>query len=56
MPRFYETVPGEDHEASQPSGPASKVLRWKAMLVGVFVYYMLSCGIERIYQPMVREM
>ena len=50
MPRFYESVPGKEVTTTTTT---TTVVRWKLMLVAVFVYYMLSCGIERIYQPMV---
>ena len=26
---------------------------WQLLLIGVFIFWMLSCGIERIYQPIV---
>ncbi len=48
MPRYYEEVGEYD---SVPSSEP-RIKHWKLVAVGVAVYYTLSCGIERIYQPM----
>ena len=48
MPRFY------DSEGVQKSEelPEKDIKYWKLFLVVVFCYYFISCGVERIYQPM----
>ena len=32
-----------------------KIVHWKPLLVLTVFYYFISCGVERIYQPMVHE-
>ena len=50
MPRFYESDDGED---KNKTGVVEKDIKyWKIFLVVVFFYYFISCGVERIYQPM----
>lgn len=43
MPQYY----GEVEARSAP-----KIVYWKPLLVMTFFYYFITCGIERIYQPM----
>ena len=49
MPRFYESD-GEDKNKADL--PEKDIKYWKIFLVVVFFYYFISCGVERIYQPM----
>lgn len=54
MPRYYtddEDKP-DDGSHSHPE-PECKIRYFKTFLALVFVYYFITCGIERIYQPMV---
>ena len=64
MPRFYKdpTIEGENSESGpeaetdlKQTGNVSttRVRFWTPLLVLTFCYYFISCGIERIYQPMV---
>ena len=48
MPRFYESEGVEKTEEL----PEKDIKYWKLFLVVVFFYYFISCGVERIYQPM----
>ena len=62
MPRFYEERGEEEKEEKSES----VIRHWKTFLVVsirsyglamiphqvVFLYYFVSCGVERIYQPM----
>jgi len=48
MPRYYEYEPGTKQEAAQ--GKTIKNL--PIFFTVVFLFYFVSCGIERIYQPM----
>ena len=49
MPTFYEaTETGETTESA-----SVKVHYWKPLLCLTFLYFVITCGIERIYQPMV---
>ena len=48
MPRFYE----KDGDTPANEAPDKDIKYWKLFLVVVFFYYFISCGIERIYQPM----
>ena len=50
MPRFYESEDGEDKNKTEVVEKDIKY--WKIFLVVVFFYYFISCGVERIYQPM----
>ena len=50
MPRFYEETPSTD--SKERSGNVG-IRYWKPLLFLTFFYYVISCGIERIYQPMV---
>ncbi len=50
MPRYYESGEGE---ARVKVAQGSRIKHWRIVIVAVGVYYALSCGIERIYQPMV---
>lgn len=49
MPVFYDAAATNENEESsrQP-----KIHFWKPLLFLTFFYYVISCGIERIYQPM----
>ena len=40
-------------EGGRAVAGGARIHYWKSVLVCVFFYFMLSCGIERIYQPMV---
>ena len=62
MPRFYNdpAIEGEssskaesDQDAPQTNVAAARVRYWVPLLFLTFFYYFISCGIERIYQPMV---
>ena len=55
MPRFYETIDGDNVDELNNKSSEPRVVHWKLMLVGTFIYYGFSCGIERIYQPMVKR-
>ena len=46
MPRFYES------EEVKNESEKKELKFFYPVLMLVFVYYFLSCGIERIYQPM----
>jgi len=48
---------GNKREETTVLGPSSKatIVHWKLMIPLIFNFYFLSCGIERIYQPMVRK-
>lgn len=48
MPVFYEEAATSDEPGSQ----ATRIQYWKPLLVLTFFYYVITCGIERIYQPM----
>ena len=50
MPRFYED--DEEQVKEETKRERTDVKHWKILLCFVFVYYFVSCGIERIYQPM----
>ena len=52
--RYYGS--GEVEEDSpRPFRAPRRISRWRWLVPGVALYYTLSCGIERIYQPMVSE-
>ncbi len=46
MPRYYE-----DHEAAAAL-TGSRIHYWKLVVIGTTIYYILSCGIERVFQSM----
>ena len=48
MPTFYEVT-----ETGETTSTPVRISHWKPLLVFAFFYYVISCGIERIYQPMV---
>ena len=48
MPRFYD---GDEAETGKDL-PEKDIKYWKLFLAVVFFYYFISCGIERIFQPM----
>merc|ERR1712025_1475454 len=47
MPRFYEEKADDDKKSHE-----HKIRYLKTFLAMVFFYYFVSCGVERIYQPM----
>ena len=49
MPRFYES---DGEGADKVQLPEKDIEYWKVFLLIVFFYYFISCGVERIYQPM----
>ena len=51
MPVYYGTT--STTEMNETGNNDVKVYFWKPLLVLTFFYYVISCGIERIYQPMV---
>ena len=51
MPVYYGTT--STTEMNESANNDVKVHFWKPLLVLTFFYYVISCGIERIYQPMV---
>jgi len=62
MPRFYqdpttevETDTETRADGSRLNSSATRILHWRPLLVVTFAYYFISCGIERIYQPMVKK-
>lgn len=62
MPRFYEMTSSsnleETAERKAERGDVvkqdKKIKLWVPVLIVTFVYYCTSCGIERIFQSMVR--
>ena len=51
MPIFYK----EDTTAGKKSQPSRvRLTYWKPLLSLTFFYFFIACGIERIYQPMVK--
>jgi hypothetical protein len=55
MPQFYELTPiSSEEEANDDKRSArTRIHFWKPVLALTFFYYVITCGIERIYQPMV---
>ena len=55
MPRYYEDDESNDQEVDHPIPNPTKttIMLWKPLLVLTFFYYLITCGVERIYQPMV---
>ena len=51
MPRYYEHDPIENDQDLNTN--RREIRLWKPLLIVTFFYYFFSCGIERIYQPMV---
>ena len=51
MPRYYE----QDKQAELGAGQEAErsIPHWKPLLMVVFLYYFVSCGVERIFQSMV---
>ena len=47
MPQYFGL---EESNRSQP-----KIVHWKPLLILTVFYYFISCGVERIYQPMVSK-
>ena len=52
MPRFYQTDEAEKSDVDVSDKQEKDIKYWKIFLVVVFFYYFISCGVERIYQPM----
>ena len=48
MPQYFGL---EESNRSQP-----KIVHWKPLLILTVFYYFISCGVERIYQPMVSRL
>ena len=56
MPRHYENENDTtDDEANQNKDNVIRIHHWKPLLLFTYFYYVISCGIERIYQPMVKQ-
>ena len=57
MPEYYEEGESEvDVGKETPNeAKASNIAMWKPLLILTFFYYLITCGVERIYQPMVRK-
>ena len=56
MPQFYDDDMPTSDQGTTNTETASRHLptrTWIPLLVLTFFYYAISCGIERIYQPMV---
>ena len=58
MPQYYED--GEEHDDDKENysekSRTTNIALWKPLLFLTFFYYLISCGIERIYQPMVNKL
>ncbi len=52
MPRYYEDEDYESVPGSSPSTSDPRIVHWRPLAALVVFYYLLSCGVERIYQPM----
>ncbi len=52
MPRYYEEHRADDDGYHSVPSSETRVKHWIPIVALVVVYYALSCGIERIYQPM----
>ena len=51
MPRFVATETNEVAElTSSRANSFTQLVYWKVVLVMVFIYYALACGLEAIYQ------
>lgn len=48
MPVFYG-----GHSEDEDTSSATKIEYWKPLLCLTFFYYVITCGIERIFQLMV---
>ena len=57
MPQYYDygAVNKEEKIESAEKSNAAKIALWRPLLVLTFFYYLITCGVERIYQPMVRK-
>ena len=57
MPEYYEEGENEADVRKETSNEvkASNIAMWKPLLILTFFYYLITCGVERIYQPMVRK-
>ena len=53
MPQYYDTDDAPADGSKHSSQP--RIVHWKLVLVMIFFYYFISCGVERIYQPMVKH-
>jgi hypothetical protein len=54
MPQFYElTLSSEEEGESYKRSARTRIHYWKPVLALTFLYYVTSCGIEKIYQSMV---
>ena len=57
MPHYYDygEVNTEEKIESAVKSNRTTIALWKPLLVLTFFYYLITCGVERIYQPMVRK-
>ena len=57
MPEYYEEEVSEVDVGKETlnEAKASNIAMWKPLLILTFFYYLITCGVERIYQPMVRK-
>ena len=57
MPHYYDygAVNKEEKIESAEKSNRTTIALWKPLLVLTFFYYLITCGVERIYQPMVRK-
>lgn len=63
IPRYYEDEeialegsPSEERkESSAAKNGSCRIYYWKSVLLCLSFFYMLSCGIERIFQSMVHK-
>ena len=55
MPQYYDNGNDDNKVKSESNEKSnlSNVALWKPLLVLTFFYYLITCGVERIYQPMV---
>ena len=54
MPVYYEDSNDTDDLPQQQQSTRIHHWNWKMLLILTFFFYVLTCGVERIYQPMVR--
>ena len=57
MPHYYDygAVNKEENIESAEKSNRTTIALWKPLLVLTFFYYLITCGVERIYQPMVSK-
>ena len=54
MPVYYEDSNDNVDLPQQQQSTRIHHWNWKMLLILTFFFYVLTCGVERIYQPMVR--